>query len=634
MKTLHIDIETYSDVDLNASGTDRYCEGEDFDILLFAYSEDSGPVQLIDLASGEQIPDHIIDALSDDNVTKYAHNARFERTCLSRYLDEYLEPESWHCSMVACAYIGLPFSLEAAAQVAGAEAQKMSEGKALIRYFCRPPRHYPQDEPERWALFKEYCKRDVETEIAILEKIKKHPLPDSEWENYVLDQRINDRGILIDTQLVTQALKANEQSHSNLVAQFKELTGLDNPNSPSQIKAWLSQHGVQTETIDKRFIKEILPYADEDVKRVLELRQELAKSSVRKYDAMQNVVCSDGRARGMFQFYGAQRSGRFAGRQINVQNLPQNHLPNLDEARALLRDGHFDAIAEQCGSVSQTLSELIRTAFISKAGCKFICVDFSSIEAVVLAWVTGEDWVLQAYEAKEDLYIRNAERMFNAPPGSVVKGSEMRQKSKIATLACGYAGGINALKAMGALEMGIKEDELQPIVDAWRKANPRIVRLWREVDKAAKHTIRTKSWYDTGMLNFDYRGGMLTIRLPSGRRLYYIKPRIEPNRFGGESITFEGIGTQHKWTRIDTFGAKLVENIIQGIARDVLCDAMQRLERAGLEIVLHCHDECLIEASPGVSVEAVCKLMTRPPNWANDLHLRAEGFEGYWYKKG
>lgn len=535
MKTLLIDIETYSDIDLASCGVDRYAEGEDFTILLFAYSEDGAPVQVVDLASCEKIPHHVLTALTDDNVIKWAQNARFERTCLSRYLGTYLEPKSWRCSMVAGAYLGLPFSLDAAAKVSGAETQKMEEGKALIRYFCRPPRHYPRDDPERWALFKEYCKRDVETEIAILDKIKKFPMPDSEWQNYILDQRINDRGVMLDLQLVQQAIKCDEQSRKHLTEQLKKLTGLSNPNSPTQIKEWLSQHGVQTESIDKRWVKEILPYADENVKRVLSLRQELAKASTRKYEAMQNVVCEDGRVRGLFQFYGASKTGRFAGRLVQTQNLSRAHIDDTDRARQLLKDGCFTGL-EDYGSIPDTLSALLRSAFVSAPERKLIGVDYSSIEAVVLAWLAGEDWVLRAYATNVDLYIRNAERMFNAPAGSVRKGSELRQKSKVATLSCGFGGGVNALIKMGALDMGLKEDELQDIVRKWRTANPHIVRFWRDIDKAAKHTIRTKTWYDFGKLNFDYRGGMMTIRLPSGRRLFYIRPRIEKNEYGYEEL--------------------------------------------------------------------------------------------------
>ena len=643
MKHLSIDIESFSSTDLKKAGVYRYSESSDFEILLFGYSADGGPVQVVDLASGEKLPGEVREALPDERVTKWAFNAQFERACLSRYLGQWLEPDSWRCTMVWAAYLGLPLSLEGAARVTGAEKQKLAEGKELIRYFCKPcnstkvnggrTRNLPEHAPEKWTQFKAYNVRDVETEMAIQARLANFSVPEEEWQNYNLDQQINDRGIQLDMTLVREAIRCDERSRVQLTTAMREITELKNPNSVAQMKDWLAENGVETDTIGKVAVKELLQTAAGDIGQVLKLRQDLAKSSVRKYTAMENAVCKDGRARGLLQFYGANRTGRFSGRLIQVQNLPQNHLPDLEQARGLVRSRQFETMDMLYDSVPAVLSELIRTAFVPKPGFKFIVADFSAIEARVIAWLAGEAWRNEVFATHGKIYEASASQMFRVPIGEVTKGSTLRQKGKIAELALGYGGSVGALKAMGALEMGLAEEELRSLVTAWRKANPNIVRLWWDVDKAAMKAVRERTTEVTHGIVFECRSGMLFIGLLSGRRLAYVKPRIQENRFGGESVTYEGVGLAKKWERIESYGPKFVENIVQAISRDILCHAMQRLDRTGYSIVMHVHDEVVIEASPGVSVEAVCRCMAETPPWAKGLVLRADGFEAQFYKK-
>ena len=663
MKHLDIDIESFSSVDLAKCGVYRYCEAPDFEVLLFGYSVDGGEVQVLDLTNGEVIPTNIIEALTDDDVQKFAHNANFERVCLSRHLRDlgisldpfadhhesdavlgkaqYLNSASWRCSMVWSAYMGLPLSLEGVGAVLGLEHQKLKDGKDLIRYFCKPcnptatngqrTRNLPKHDPEKWERFKSYNHRDVETEMAIQAKLTKFPVPDSVWEEYRLDQQINDRGVALDMALVKNAIAMDEQSKAELTAKMRRLTELDNPNSVAQMKSWLADNGLETDTLGKKAVAELLKTAPEPLGEVLHLRQQLAKSSVKKYQAMENAVCSDGRVRGLFQFYGANRTGRAAGRLLQPQNLPQNHLEDLEQARQLVKLGDFGALKLLYESVPEVLSELIRTAFVPKADCKLMVADFSSIEAVVLGWLAGEQWVLDAYAAKEDLYIKNAERMFGAAPGSVDKKSELRQKAKLGTLACGYGGSVGALKAFGALDMGLAEEDLQSLVDAWRAANPNIVRFWWEVDRAVKKAVKEKTATQVRDIKFAYQSGFLFITLPSGRRLAYVKPRIGENRFGGESVTYEGVGGTKKWERLESYGPKFVENITQAVARDILYHAMNTLRH--YSIVMHCHDEVVIEADMRMSTEILCQQMSRIPPWAAGLFLRADGYQCGFYKK-
>ena len=770
MKSLSVDLETRSSVDIGKSGVYRYTEAEDFAILLFGYSVDGGAVQVIDLASGEQIPQEILDALTDDNIIKWAFNANFERVCLSRYLSDlgialdpfhdnhplstvcarFLSPHSWRCTMVWSAYMGLPLSLAAVGRVLGLEEQKMNEGKALIRYFSTPPFHEPTG--EKWELFKSYNRRDVEVEMAIQRRLFKYPVPQSVWEEYVLDQEINDRGIRLDMPLVENAVQIDEITKNQLLDRMKSLTGLENPNSVMQMKAWLKEQGVETESLDKKSVTALLANVPTPLKEVLELRQQLAKSSVKKYQAMQNTICSDNRARGMFQFYGANRTGRFSGRHIQLQNLPRNYLIDLECARALVRQGNYDALEMLYDSVPDVLSQLIRTAFIPKNGRKFIVADFAAIEARVLSWLAKERWRMDVFEGNGDIYCATAGRMFHC---NVVKHGEnghLRQKGKQAELACiaerqlvltneglvpiecvrmehllwdgeswvshdgvifkgerevityegltatpdhlvwvegkaqpiqfgdaascgahlvqtgtairlgenhqrtarlydirnagkhhrftvsgklvhncGYGGSVGALKAFGALESGMKEDELKPLVDAWRSANPNIVDFWWAVDRAAKDCIKERSTKVTHGIRFIYQSGMMFIELPSGRRLSYVKPRIGENQFGGESITYMGLDLSKKWARIESYGPKLVENITQAISRDILCYAMQTLRT--MDIVAHVHDELIIECDERVALSAVCAQMARTPPWADGLLLRADGFECNFYQK-
>ena len=661
MKTISIDIETFSDVNLAKCGVYKYAESPAFEVLLFGYAVDGGEVQVVDLTQGESIPDDILDALADESVTKWAFNASFERVCLSRYLRElgrslnpfhdhhplsqdcarFLNPAGWKCSMVWSAYMGLPLSLEGAGIVLNLDSQKLKNGKDLIRYFCVPcketksnggrTRNLPQHDLDKWTLFKSYNKRDVEVEMAIQERLKKYPVPQQVWNEYHLDQEINDRGIAIDRTLAENAIAIDARSRESLMAVLKEKTGLENPNSVIQMIGWLERHGMKTDSLGKKQVQVLLKTAEEPLRSVLLLRQKLAKSSVKKYQAMEMTACEDSRARGMFQFYGANRTGRFAGRHIQLQNLPQNHLPDLAEARKLVLQGNYEALAILYDSIPDVLSQLIRTAFVPRKGLKFVVADFSAIEARVLSWLAGETWRSDVFARNGDIYCASASSMFGVPVEKHGVNGHLRQKGKIAELALGYGGSIGALKAMGALEMGLTENELYPLVQSWRSANPHIVDFWWQVDAAVKTAIKERIPMRIGCIRFLYQSGMLFIQLPSGRRLSYVKPRMGENRFGGESVTYEGIGATKKWERLENYGPKFVENIVQGISRDILCYAMQTLRCCA--IVGHVHDELIIECSRDVSVDAICEQMGRTPPWAEGLLLRADGYECEFYQK-
>ena len=645
MRSLEIDIETYSSINLQKSGVYRYVEADDFEILLFGYSVDGGEVMVVDLAKDEKIPQIILDALTDEKVTKWAFNAQFERVCLSRYLGhpcgEYLNPSAWKCSMVWSAYMGLPLSLVGVGAVLGLEKQKLTEGKDLIRYFCVPcmstktnggrTRNLPSDDEEKWQRFKDYNKRDVETEIEIQKRLSKFPVPDEIWSEYHLDQEINDRGIKVDMDFVKQAIAMDEISHTKLMDQMQEITELDNPNSVHQMKDWLSDNGLETDTLGKKAVAELLKDAPEHLAEVLKLRQQLAKSSVKKYTAMENAVCADSRARGMFQFYGANRTGRFAGRLVQLQNLPQNHMLDLKEARAIVKSGHSEALELLYEDIPDTLSQLIRTAFVPKDGCKFVVADFSAIEARVLSWLAGEEWRSEVFASGGDLYCASASQMFGVPVEKHGVNGHLRQKGKIAELALGYGGSVGALKAMGALDMGLEKEELKPLVNAWRQANPYIVKFWWDVDRAAKKCIKEKQSQEIQNIKFHYRSGMLFIVLPSGRQLAYVKPKIGENIFGGESVTYEGVGATKKWDRLESYGPKFVENIVQAISRDILMHAIKTL--SSYRIVAHVHDEVIIEADPSMSLDTVCQQMIRVPPWAKGLLLDADGYKCEFYKK-
>lgn len=641
MRTLSIDIETYSDVDLSKCGVYKYASSPAFEILLFGYAVDGGDVRVVDLVCGEQIPEEIISALSDDSVTKWAFNAMFERVCLSNFLGEWLEPEGWHCTMVWSATLGLPLSLESAGAALGLEKQKLTEGKDLIRYFCVPckptktngdrTRNRPEHDPEKWKRFKAYNLRDVETEMQIQKRLSNFPVSDAIWEEYHLDQEINDRGIGVDMELVRQAIAIDVRSRERLTAAMQKLTELENPNSVQQMKQWLADHGMETDTLGKKAVAELVKTAQEPLREVLSLRQQLAKSSVKKYTAMENAVCADSRAHGMFQFYGANRTGRFSGRLIQLQNLYKNTMPDLAQARALVRSGNYEALSMLYEDIPDTLSQLIRTAFVPQDGRKFIVADFSAIEARVLAWLAGERWVSEVFEKGGDIYCETAARMFHCRVEKHGENAELRQKGKQATLSCGYGGSVGALKAMGALEMGLAEEELQPLVDAWRDSNPMITQFWWDVDRAVKECVKMRIPTETHGLRFVYRSAMLFITLPSGRRLAYVKPRIGENQFGGESVTYMGVGSTKKWERLESYGPKFVENIVQGTARDILCYAMRTLRNCA--IVAHVHDEIIIEADRRMSVQAVCEQMGRTPPWAKGLKLRADGYECEFYQK-
>ena len=656
---LSIDLETYSDVDIKKCGVYKYAESENFEILLFAVSVNNGPVKVYDLASGQTIPKLILDALTDDTVIKWAFNATFERICLSWYLKRnypeyfssysipedtvgsYLDPSSWRCSMIWSAYMGLPLSLENVGAVLKLKDQKLKEGKDLIRYFCTPckptkanggrTRNLPEHAPEKWELFKKYNKRDVEVELAIKQRLSKFPVPDSVWEEYRLDQEINDRGILIDMPLVENAIRFDENSKAAITAAMQEKTGLENPNSVLQMHDWLQSKGIESDSLDKKAIKELLQTVPEDVADVLRLRKQLAKSSVKKYQAMQNAACSDGRARGMFQFYGANRSGRWAGRIIQLQNLPQNHMDDLTEARTLVRSGDYDAMNMIYDDIPDALSQLIRTAFIPKPGYKFIVSDFSAIEARVLSHLAGEEWRINVFANNGDIYCASASEMFDVPVEKHGINGHLRQKGKIAELALGYGGSVGALKSMGALEMGLAEEELQPLVNAWRNSNPNIVQFWWDVDTAAKTAISQRIPTAVKGIRFTYKSGMLFIQLPSGRSLCYVKPKLGENQFGGTSITYEGIGATKKWERIESYGPKIVENITQAISRDILCNAMRTLSHCF--IVGHVHDELIIECSPRVDPKAIYTQMSRTPSWLPGIKLNSDGGEMEFYKK-
>lgn len=641
MKSIGMDLETFSSVDLSKCGVYRYASSPDFEILLFGFSVDGGEVRVVDLACGEEIPADIVEALSDDSVIKWSYNNNFERVCLSNYFSTWFEPGSWHCTMVWAAYLGLPRSLEDVGAVLGLEKQKLSEGKDLIRYFCVPckptkanggrTRNLPEHDREKWERFKAYNLRDVEAEMQIQQRLAKFPVPEFVWEEYRQDQEINDRGIGVDMEMVAQAIAMDGRSKSELSAAMQELTELENPNSVQQMKQWLSENGVETDSLDKKAVAGLLKDAPEPLKTVLTLRQQLAKSSVKKYQAMENAVCADSRAHGMFAFYGANRTGRFSGRIIQLQNLYKNTMPDLAQARELVRCGDFEALEILYDSVPEVLSELIRTAFVPQDGRKFIVADFSAIEARVLAWLAGEKWVSEVFEKGGDIYCETASRMFHCKVEKHGENADLRQKGKQAVLSCGYGGSSGALRAMGALEAGMTEDELQPLVDSWREANPNIVQLWWAVDRAVKECIKKRMPTETHGIRFDYQSGMMFATLPSGRRLAYVKPRIGENRFGGESVTYMGVGGTKKWERLESYGAKFVENLVQGIARDILCYAMQTLKNCA--IVGHVHDEIIIEADRRMSVEAVCEQMGRTPPWAKGLLLRADGYECDFYQK-
>lgn len=659
MKEMSIDLETYSDVNITKCGAYKYAESDEFEILLFGVSVDGGPVVVYDLACGDSIPDEILAALSDENVTKWAFNASFERVCLSYWLkkhrpeyftgysipedpaSQYLNPASWKCSMIWSAYMGLPLSLEGVGAVLKLQDQKLKEGKDLIRYFCTPckptkanggrTRNLPEHDPEKWEIFKKYNQRDVEVEMAIQKRLSKYPVPEFIWDEYHLDQEINDRGIMLDMAVVENAIAFDEKSKSALMLQMQNLTGIDNPNSVAQMKEWLSDNGIEAESLGKKDVKNMIPETNGDIKEALTLRLQLAKSSVKKYQAMQNAVCKDGRAHGMFQFYGANRSGRWAGRLIQLQNLPQNHMNDLAEARAIVRSGDYDSMQLLYDDIPDALSQLIRTAFIARDGYKFIVSDFSAIEARVLAFLAGETWRSKVFAEGKDIYCASASQMFGVPVEKHGINGHLRQKGKIAELALGYGGSVGALKSMGALEMGLSEEELQPLVSSWRISNPMITAFWWDIDRAVKTTITQRIQTEVRGIMFFYKSGMLFIKLPSGRLLSYVKPRIGENQFGGESVTYEGVGSTKKWERIESYGPKFVENIVQAVSRDILCNAMKTLRHCF--IVGHVHDELIIECDPRVELKTVCEQMGRSPEWMPDILLRADGYETQFYKK-
>ena len=653
MKEMSIDLETYSDVNITKCGAYKYAESEEFEILLFGVSVDGGPVTVYDLACGDTIPEEILAALSDENVTKWAFNASFERICLTNWLKkhhleyftgysvpedpagQYLDPASWKCTMIWSAYMGLPLSLEGVGAVLKLQDQKLKEGKDLIRYFCSPckptksnggrTRNLPEHDPEKWSLFKFYNKRDVEVEMAIQKRLSKYPVPDFIWDEYHLDQEINDRGIALDMDVVENTITFDERSKAALSETMQDITGVENPNSVVQMKAWLSENGVEAESLGKKDVAKLIDDTDG------QLRLQLAKSSVKKYQAMQNAVCKDGRAHGMFQFYGANRSGRWAGRLIQLQNLPQNHMPDLAEARAIVKAGDYDTLQLLYDDIPDTLSQLIRTAFVPRSGYKFIVSDFSAIEARVLAYLAGETWRSKVFAEGKDIYCASASQMFGVPVEKHGINSHLRQKGKIAELALGYGGSVGALKSMGALEMGLSEEELQPLVNSWRISNPMITAFWWDIDRAVKTTITQHIQTEVRGIRFFYKSGMLFIKLPSGRLLSYVKPRIGENQYGGESVTYEGVGSTKKWERIESYGPKFVENIVQAVSRDILCYAMKTLQHCF--IVGHVHDELIIECSPDVDLNVICKQMGRSPDWMPDILLRADGYETDWYRK-
>ena len=648
MKSISIDIESYSSVDLRKAGVYKYAESDDFEILLFSYSVDGSEIKVVDIAKGGEIPKEILDALTDENTTKWAFNAQFERVCLSRYLKDkdsskavFLNPISWKCTMIWSATLGLPLSLEGVGAVLGLDKQKLSEGKNLINYFCKPcsptksnggrTRNMYFHDKEKWEMFKSYNKRDVEVEMGIQAKLSRFPVPDDIWDEFYLDQEINDRGIAIDPSLVESAIKLDSDVRGNLINRLSNITGLENPNSVLQMKEWLSKNGLEMESLGKKEVVNKIKTAPDNIREVLLLRQQLSKSSVKKYTAMKNAACTDNRERGMFRFYGANRTGRFAGRLVQLQNLPQNYLPDLAEARGLVKQGNMKALEMLYEDIPNTLSQLIRTAFVPQDNHKFIVADFSAIEARVLAWLAGEKWRMKVFEDGKDIYCSSASQMFGVPVEKHGINGHLRQKGKIAELALGYGGSVGALKAMGALDMGLKEEELQPLVDAWRTSNPMVTALWWEVDRTVKNCIKERITTETRDIKFSYKSGFLFITLPSGRKLAYVKPRIGENMFGGESVTYEGVGSTKKWEMLESYGPKFVENIIQAISRDILVYAMKNLRFC--RIVAHVHDEIIIEAGKDVSLESICEIMGRTPPWAKGLLLRADGYECEFYKK-
>lgn len=644
MPILSIDIETYSDVDLTKCGVYAYSDSPNFEILLFAYAFDEESTQIVDLACGEQLPERVLGALGDPAITKAAFNAQFERTCISQYLGRRLSPSGWQCTAVQSAMLALPLSLDRVGEVLNIQRKKLKEGADLVRFFsmpCKPTksngcrtRNRPEDAPEKWERFKTYCIRDVDAEREIRQKLWKFPIPESEMELYRMDQEINDRGILVDRQLVENAVLCDNQYRQIVTARAYELTGLSNPNSPAQIKVWLAEHGVEAEKLDKKTVKGLISETDGEVLEVLKLRLLMAKTSVKKYEAIERSVCSDGRVHGLLQFYGANRTGRWAGRLVQVQNLPQNHISDLELARNLVKEQRFEDLDLLYDSTPEVLSELIRTAFVPKPGCRFIVADFSAIEARVLAWFAGEQWRLDTFAEGGDIYCASASKMFGVPVVKHGVNGHLRQKGKIAELALGYGGAVGALTSMGALDMGLQEEELQPLVSQWRNSNPHITKFWWEVDTAAVKAVKERTEVAMGKLCFTYRSGILFVTLPSGRKLSYIKPRITQNRFGRESLSYEGVGESKKWMRIETYGPKLVENIVQATARDLLAQAMLRLRNKGFEIVMHIHDEAVLEVPEGVSgVEEICQIMSEQPDWAAGLPLRADGYACAFYKK-
>lgn len=643
MKSISIDIETYSSANLAKTGVYPYAASSDFELLLFGYSVDFGPVTVIDLTQGETIPSEIIKALDDPKVIKSAFNAQFERVCLSAYVGHQLDPQGWHCSRVWAATLGLPLSLKDVGTVLGLDKQKITAGKELVKYFCTPcsptksnqqrTRNFPYHAPDKWQNFKHYNQRDVEVEMAISKKLSHYPVPQSEWEFYWMDQRINDRGIKVDQRLVQNSIQCYQTYRSQYFTQSQQITGLENPNSPIQLKNWLNDHGLPIESLAKAAVADALKKATGNVRKVLTLRQLLSKSSIKKYQAMQNAMAPNGRVHGLLQFYGATRTGRWAGRLVQVQNLPRNSLPELADVRTLVKQGNYKSLGLIYDSVPDLLSQLIRTAFISKEECSFYVADFSAVEARVIAWLSGESWRQEAFAHNKDIYCESASQMFGVPVVKHGINGELRQKGKIAELALGYGGSVGALKAMGATKMGLREDELPDLVTRWREASPKIVQFWWDVDQAAKQCIKTHLPTATHGMEFTYQGHCLFIQLRSGRKLCYPKPRIGANRFGNESITFMGINAVKKWDRIETYGAKLVENIVQASSRDLLALAMLHLEKAGYPSVMHIHDETVIEAPQGKSLDEIIRIMTQPPTWANGLILNAAGFIGNFYKK-
>ena len=648
MKKLSCDIETFSDVDLIRCGVYKYADSPNFEMLLFAYAVDDGDVHIIDIAGGEELPEEIIQVIKSDTVVKTAYNAQFERVCLSRYLKlpegEYLNPQSWYCTAVQAAELALPLSLADVGSVLGLERQKMTEGKELIKYFCVPckptksngnrTRNRPCHDINKWETFKKYCMRDVDVERQIADKLKMYPISDEEHRLYVLDQIINDRGVLVDSELAEQAVKLNSIQTAVAVEQAYMITGLENPNSVTQLKQWLKENGVEIESLSKKAVKSLADETDGDVSEMLKLRLLMAKTSVKKYEAVIRSVCSDNRVHGMMRFCGANRTGRWSGNILQPQNLPQNHLPDLTLARDIVKDGDFEMLDMMFGNVPNVLSELIRTVLIPKPNHRFIVADFSAIEARVLAWIAGEQWRIDTFKNGGDIYCASASKMFKVPVEKNGVNGELRQKGKISELACGYGGSVGALKNMGAVEMGVQENELQGLINDWRNANPHIVRFWYEVGNAAMKAIKEKTTVPLGKLVFAYERGILFIRLPSGRRLSYIKPRIGTNRFGGDSITYMGINSAKKWDRLETFGGKLTENIVQGTARDLLANALINAANAGYDTVFHVHDEIICEVPNGYgSVDELCKLMCIKPEWADGLPLNADGFECEYYKK-